>query len=196
MGREAIVHAICGNEAGQVKALLESHELILRGDIRRRFLKEAIENLAVHGDALTFVCAGEQVQIDLGANGAASWFEAIQKPLPSLAAKLGLDKGARARLIGVCDDPALSVAISDALVTADQMPDMIVAVIDTEKDLDQALSAQARFPNIALWAVYRKGKAAAFGDAAIRAKLRNCGFRDTKSCAVSNQFTATRYNPL
>jgi hypothetical protein len=196
MGREAKVHVTCGSEAGQVKVLLESRELILRGAIRRRYPKAAIDNLAVHGETLTFACAGEQVQLDLGEKAAASWFEAIRKPPPSLAAKLGLDKGAKALLIGVCDDPVLSAALSDALVTADQTPDMIVTVIGAEQDLDQALSAHAQFARIALWAIYPKGKAAAFGDTAIRAMLRNRGFRDTKSCAVSDILTATRYNPL
>ena len=45
-----------------------------------------------------------------------------------------------------------------------------------------------------LWTVYPKGKAGQFGDTAIRTALRDAGWRDTKSCAVSERLTATRYN--
>ena len=37
MGREAVTHAEVGSERGEVRALLEGGELILRGAIRRHF---------------------------------------------------------------------------------------------------------------------------------------------------------------
>jgi hypothetical protein len=41
MGREALTHAEVGGECGEVRALLESGELILRGAIRRHFPRSA-----------------------------------------------------------------------------------------------------------------------------------------------------------
>ena len=40
---------------------------------------------------------------------------------------------------------------------------------------------------------YPKGKGAAYGDTAIRNFLRQRGYVDSKSCAVSPELTATRY---
>jgi hypothetical protein len=195
MGREALIHAEVGGEAGEVKALLESQELILRGAIKRRFPKVAMERLVIEGEALCFIVAGERVRLELGLKTAEAWHAAILKPPPSLRAKLGLDKGATALLLGSHDDNALAEAIEGAIVGEDAQPQMILALIDVEADLDRAMAVQARHPTLPMWAIYPKGKAAAFGDGAIRDKLRAAGFRDTKSCAVSDRLTATRYNP-
>lgn len=193
MGREALVHAEVGGEAGEVRALLESSELILRGEIRRRFPKAAMTDLRVEDDMLCFVCQGGAVRLALGARAAASWAEAIAKPPPSLRAKLGLDKGAKARLIGACDDEVLAEAIDGALAPAGEAATMLIACVNGPDDLAKALDALSAAPQMALWAIYPKGKVT-FGDTAIREALRAQGLRDTKSCAVSERLTATRYN--
>lgn len=186
-----MVHAEVGQESGEVKALLEAQELILRGDIRRRFPKAIMTDLRVEGPVLRFSCNGETVALNLGTKAAEAWAKAIATPPPSLRAKLGLDKGAKALLIGVCDDPALAEALDGRLVNDIEEASMAIARIDAPEDLAKA---QAACCTLTLWTVYPKGKAARFGDAAIRAALRELGWRDTKSCAVSDRLTATRYN--
>ncbi|WP_294330103.1 hypothetical protein [uncultured Sphingomonas sp.] len=59
-------------------------------------------------------------------------------------------------------------------------------------DPQAAPDVRQRLP---IWAVYPKGKAAAFGDGAIRTASRSAGYRDSKSCSVSALRTATRYHP-
>lgn len=194
MGREALAYVEVGSAAGEVKALLESHELILRGAIKRRFPKAAIESLSVEDETLCFMVAGEAVRLALGNKIAASWMEAILKPPASLRTKLGLDKGAKALLIGAHEDDDLGEATKGVLVEDGTKPDMLLALVYSEADLNRAFSIHASIPGIPLWAIYPKGKAATFGDTAIRTKLRDLGFRDTKSCAVSDRLTATRYN--
>ena len=194
MGREATVYAEVGSEAGEVRALLEGAELILRGEIKRRFPKAAIEQLRVEDDMLRFRAIGEAVALHLGAKVAQSWVAAIAKPLPSLRKKLGLGTDARALLIGEVADEALAEAMHEALVTDGAAAQMMIAVIDGPCDLVEAQRIHASFPTLPLWAVYPKGRGVAFGDTAIRTALREAGFRDTKSCAVSKDLTATRYN--
>ena len=194
MGREALIHAEVAGEAGEVRALLESGELILRGDIRRRFARPALENVGVEGEILRFACGGETVRLHLGAEVAASWASVIAKPPPSLRAKLGLNKGARALVIGSCDDAALIEALGGATVGDNGDADMLIAYLTGPDDLAAALAVQGTDRARPLWAVYPKGKDVAFGYTAIRAALRAAGFRDTKSCAVSDRLTATRYN--
>jgi hypothetical protein len=193
MGREAMIHARVGGEAGEVHAMLESSELILRGVIRRRYPKTAMERVRVDGDALCFMVVGEDVRLELGARGAASWAKAIVQPPPTLRAKLGLNDGARAMLLGTCDDALLGEALEGAQVTDFAQAAMLIARIEGPDDLAAAMAAQAGCPGLPIWAIYPKGKNQTFGEGAIRAALRAAGFRDTKSCAVSDRLTATRY---
>jgi len=195
MGREAVVNAEAGAEAGEVKALLETRELILRGALRRRYPKEALEGVRVDGDTLCFTVAGEAVRLHLGQKLAGAWAKAIATPPPSLRAKLGLDKGAKAFLIGSCDDAALTEALDGALTRDAAEAAMFVACIDGPDELAVARAAQAASPVLPVWTIYPKGKNVTFGDTAIREAMRAAGFRDTKACAVSDQLTATRYHP-
>jgi hypothetical protein len=193
MGREALVHAEVGNEADEVRALLESAELILRGAMSRRYPKSAIEGAAVEGEALCFTYAGEAVRLHLGARAAEAWRKAIATPPRSLRAKLGLDKGERALLIGSFDDDALAEALDGALVEDGAAAGMMIACMERPDDLIAAQTIHEAHPGLALWAIYPKGRDVTFGESKVRAALRAKGFLDTKSCAVSERLTATRY---
>lgn len=190
MGREAIAYVEVGGEAGEVKVLLEACDLILRGAIRRRYAKTDIHDLQVVDGVLRFDSGAEAVALHLGsASAAVRWAEAIRKPLPTLREKLDL-KG-NALVLGACDDPALVSALADARTDRSDAASVIVVQVAGPGDLEAALAVPGPLP---IWAVYPKGTSA-FGDAAIRTRLRAAGYRDTKSCAVSKNLTATRYHP-
>lgn len=193
MGREAITQAKIGGESGEVRALLESTELILRGDIRRRFPREMLTDVHVDGEALCFNANGESVWLHLGATVATAWVKAIATPPPSLKAKLGLAKGARVLCVGVLDDPFLEQAATGSQTEVIDEADMIIARIERASDLQAALAVHATRPSLPLWVVYPKGAGMPFGDRHIRDTLRAAGFIDSKSCAVSDRLTATRY---
>ncbi len=194
MGREAQIYVEAGREAGEVRVLLESAELILRGEIKRRIPKAAMEDIRVDGELLRLRVGDEIITLHLGAKMAQSWANAISKPPPSLAAKLGLGKDARALVVGKITDDALARATEGFLVKDGAKAQMIIAIIDGPSDLAKAQKIHAGFPTLPLWTIYPKGRGVTFGDTAIRAALRESGFRDTKSCAVSDKLTATRYN--
>jgi len=196
MGREALIHAEVGMQTGEVKALLESHELILRGEIRRHFPRSVINNVEVDGALLRFTSGEETVRLYLGDKVAEAWAKAIASPPPSLRAKLGLQKGARAFLIGACDDAALAEALDGVSTGNVAEAAMIIARIDGPDDLASARATQAKYAHLPVWMIYPKVKDVSYGDGAIRAALRESGFRDTKSCSVSDRLTATRYNPV
>jgi hypothetical protein len=194
MGKEAITRAQVGAEHADVRALLESTEIILRGGIRRHFARDQLADIYVDGDALTFLCDGERVALFLGAEIAGKWAKTLRAPPPSLRAKLGLDKGARAFLIGQCDDVALTAALAGTLVADSTDADMLIACIEGTAELQAALAIHAPRPHMPLWAVYPKGRGLGFGESAIREALRAAGLRDSKACAVSDRLTATRYS--
>jgi hypothetical protein len=193
MGKEAITQAHVGQESGEVKALLESNELILRGTIKRRFPKSAIADVRVTETGLAFSCAGEIVVLALGVPVATAWAKAIAKEPPGLKAKLGLADGATAIVLGSVEDTALVTALEGCRRDSTIGADMIIALITCADDLATARGMAAGRP---IWAIYPKGGKATFGDAAIRANMRANGFKDTKSCAVSDLLTGTRYNRI
>lgn len=194
MGKEADIRADVDDTSGEVRALLERDELILRGEIRRRFPRATLQDATVADGVLSFTGAGQQVRLHLG-DAAATWHAAITTPPPSLRAKLGLDRGAKALLHGACHDADLAAALDGVLTENGAEAAMLVACLAGPEDLAAAEALQARYPRLPIWAVYPKGRNVPFGDGAIRETLRAHGFRDTKSCAVSSRLTATRYNP-
>lgn len=193
MGREALTHAEVGGVRGEVRALLESGELVLRGAIRRHFPRSALVGVTAHEDRLCFTCAGEEVQLYLGPKTAAAWAKAIAAPPPTLRAKLGLDKGGRALVLGAFDDKALTEAVTGARAQDAATADMIVACIRSSDELRAARDLHKAHERLPLWTIYPKGSGVAFGERDVRAFLRAEGLRDTKSCAVSDRLTATRY---
>ena len=194
MGREALVHAEVGDETGEVRALLESAEMILRGAIRRRFPKSSIKSVTVKSDTLCFTCAGELVRLHLGPRAAEAWRKAIAVPPPGLRAKLGLDKGARALLVGSFDDDVLANALKGVIVKDGLDAAMLIVCVRGAGDLAAARPSMSSIRASPLWTIYPKGRGAAFGEREIRTALRAAGFHDTKSCTVSGLLTATRYN--
>jgi hypothetical protein len=195
MGREAIVRAEVGDVAGEVKLLLEADALLLRGAVRRRFPRSCLESLRTESGLLRFDCAGEAVVLHLGAPAAVKWMEAIEKVPPSLREKLGLARD-RAYWVGApAIEPELIKAIDGACTASADKAAMLLGMVEQSADLDALLAAQPLPVRLPVWALYPKGKGVPFGDAAIRAALREAGYRDTKSCAVSARLTATRYHP-
>lgn len=194
MGREAEGHAQWRGQGGAVKALLESDNIILRGEIRARLRRDDLMAWRVDGDDLCLRAGGEPLVLTLGAKEAAAWVKALDKPLPSLAAKLGVSALARAWVIGGPAPEEIAVAVAGVAVSGPEGAAMIVAVLTGPGDLEAALAA-GQAAELKVWCVHGKGKAAAVGSATVRAAFRGAGWMDIKSCAVSEGFTATLYRP-
>ena len=193
MGLEA--NCVCRWNDGEttVKALLESHELILRGDLKRRLPIAQMRSFEAKADALIVSMADETYSLDLGARTAAFWAAKMAKPPPTLRAKLGVDDVAGVCVIGAVGDLALRDAVSAATAAVADAR-LSLAQVDDEQALKAVLDAHAQAPALQpLWLVYPKGAKAPFGEEAVRRILREAGYADSKSCAVSAAYTATRY---
>ena len=191
MGRDALTQAEVGRDAGEVRVLLEAREMILRGDIRRRYALADVSGIGLEDEVLHFVVGGETVRLFLGGPTARKWAEAMLKPPPSLAQKLGLSPGRSVWVLTPVDDPVLVEAIGEA-ATDEAKADMALAVVASDAALETVLTDHSRRPETAFWLVYPKG-GKGFGDTAVRQRLHSAGYRDSKSCAVSEPWTATRY---
>lgn len=192
MGLEATCICCVDGESAEAKVLLESRELILRAPLRRRFAIAGMADIRVEGDSLLFTAEGSAVGLKLG-DAAPRWAKKILTPPPSLAGKLGIGAGRPAHVIGAVDDAALAEAL-DGHVAGPGLARLSVAVVRDGAELDDALEAhRALPPGSPIWVVHGKGAGASFGDNAVRAHMRALGYRDSKSSAVSERLSATRY---
>src|SRR5580658_8419905 len=134
MGREAICTCDWNGTVAEVKALLETNEIILRGAMRKRIPFGEIKNVNAMPDRLSFTVAGEPVQLVLGA-AAAKWAAAITNPPPTLARKLGITDKIVVRVIGEICDEALNEALADAAAISSKNAGLILACVDSPESL-------------------------------------------------------------
>lgn len=195
MGREAQCTCIWNGAKSDVKALLEPPELILRGEIRRRLPFAELKNIRAEGNSLHFKFEDESVSLQLGGEAAAKWAEALLKPPPTLAKKLGITPETTIRMIGPVDDSALEQALSEAKDISEPKGELILARVDTPADLVAALNRAANQlkTGVPIWFIYRKGPGHPLNENLVRETALPTGIVDTKIASVSAEFSALRF---
>jgi hypothetical protein len=197
MGLEANCRCRWNGVSGEVKALLEVHELILRGEIKRRFPLADLSDLRTIGDELHFKNTAGEFAVELGADRARRWAEKIAIPPPSLAKKLGVAPTSKIMLIGPIDDIALQEALKDGITAQKEEARLSLAVVHDEPTLIRALGVhQSLAAGAPIWIVHKKGQKTSFGEGQIRTFMRGAGYRDSKVSAVSDTLSATRYTRI
>lgn len=194
MGRDAEGHAVWRGASGAVRAVLEADGITLRGDIRAKLPRAALMRWRVEGEDLCLHADGEPLVLTLGAREAAAWVKALDKPVPSLAQKLGVSADARAWVIGGPPPEELAVALAGAHAGRSEDAALIVAVLSGPGDLEAAL-AEGQAQGLRVWCVHGKGKGAAVADGEVRDVFRAAGWMDIKTSGVSETFSATLYRP-
>jgi len=180
----------------EVKVLLETTELILRGEIRRRIPFCELKGVKALSGRLSFTVAGEAVELFLGAEQAAKWARKLISPPPSLARKLGITGDSVVCVVGDAGDPSIRSAVAEAAHISDKSPNLILACVKTPKDLEFALTMThaSLSDGIPLWLVYPKGPGHPLSESSIRSTLLPRGLVDTKIASVSAALTAIRFN--
>lgn len=191
MGREAQGQIGFQGKAGPGKLLLESDALILRGAAPGRIARDEVTGFAVQGDDLVIQTRQGDVVAALGAKEAAAWVRALAKPVPGLAEKLGISAARPVCVLGPLTDDLLMAAVADLTMPANGTT-LFLAELPDAAAFEAALAVLARHPDAAFWGVTVKGRSA-FPEAQLRAQMRGLGYVDSKSCAVSDRMTATRY---
>ena len=193
MGLELETTCTHAGQTYKVKALLESTELILRGELKRKLPLISLTNVRATNKALNFNANGESYNLALTADKAATWAKKIASPPPSLAKKLGISAEALAFVIGKTDYAELDVALNGNTTSASTQAAIFISVVRSEAELSTALKAYGK-AQAPLWLINVKGPKSALGENTIRDQLRALGFKDTKTCAVSATLSGTRYN--
>jgi hypothetical protein len=200
MGREATCKCEWAGTTASVKALLETSELILRGEIRKRVPFTELKSVKAGSDRLSFRVGADPVHLYLGAAQAQKWAAALKAGPTPLAKKLGITAKTQVRTVGAMSDDALASALAEAgqvsARTSAKIPDVIVACIDTPESLSTALGkTEAQLAKgVPIWLVYPKGPGRPLNESLVRAELLPRGMVDTKVAAVSATLTAIRFN--
>jgi len=194
MGREALCTCRCGAEAGEVKALLETGEVIPRGAVKRGIPIASITDIRVVGESLHLAAGAEAVVLELGGVEAARWAAKLATPPPSLRQKLGVGPDCLAFVVGEIDGTPLAEALAGVCARGSTAAGVMLAVVRDAAELKRAVAAHGSLPaGAAIWVVYEKGRTTAFGEGAVRAFMRGNGFIDTKVSGVSQAVSAMRY---
>jgi hypothetical protein len=190
MGREAEAEVRFGGAAARARLLLEADALILRGGLKARLPRASLGSAMARDGVLRIETAEGVLEADLGA-AAEAWAKAVATPPPGLADKLGLRADRRVVVLGALTGPELLAAVdpwraeaAGAAMALAELPD--AATFGAVWPVAEALA-------LPFWGVTRKGKGAAFPEADLRAALRAAGWIDSKTCAVSADWTATRF---
>lgn len=190
MGLEADSEIETEGTLYRVKALLESRELILRGDFRRTFKLSDISGVARRDDALHFTHTGTAYVLRLPPGRAETWAKKISAPPPSLAAKLGISPDRPAFVTGTIADDTLADALAGNTTAEPANANQIVIVAETSEDLPDP----AGLPPLPVWIIYPKGAKSSLPESAVRTHMRTAGWADTKTSAVSERLTALRFH--
>ena len=205
MGQEARCLARVGERVVDVKALLESDELILRGEHRARLPFSALDGVEASDGRLTLFQDGEAIVLELGPS-AERWAAKIRNP-PTLLDKLGVKSGQRVATIGLTDLDLLGKLRTTTAVTeyppvpdsapiselADAELDLVFIEVGSRDDLS-ALAAlrESIVQHGAVWVLHPKGRTD-LKDTDVMAAGKAPGLVDNKVARVSATLSALRF---
>jgi hypothetical protein len=190
MGQEAKCEVRFGGKVSAGKALLETDDLIFRGEFRLSIPLKSIQSLEVAGGVLSVTSPEGIAQFTLGAQ-AGTWAHKIRNPR-TLADKLDVKPGMRVSLIGVAN--RLEGRTRDVTEgTAAKDSDLIFFGAEAGKDLTKLRSLQKSLKrNGAIWVVYPKSKKEITEMGVLNAG-RQAGLVDTKIARFSDTHTAHKF---
>jgi len=195
MGNELICKVQCGKQQSEGKALLETSEIIFRGDFRLKIPFSMIKSAkAVDGELRLQTAEGLAI-FHLGAQ-AEKWCQKILHP-KSRIEKLGVKPGARVALLGKFDEEflrevgGLTKSISKGKAAVDS--ECIFFAAELKKDLS-ALTKMAKSMEgpAALWIIYPKGLKEITENDVLSAG-RKAGLKDVKVVGFSATHTALKF---
>lgn len=193
MGRETVAVCHWQGDAAEVNLHLDAAGLQLRGDLRLDVPRADIDEVALIAEGLRVTTKGLDLVIEMTADGARRWQKAILKKPPTLREKMGVSAETPAFVQGDFSDEPLEHALAGATVGGPDAAALLIAVVFDEAGLKAASDLAHAHPAKHIWMIHRKGKGAVIGDTMIRTNMRAKGFIDSKTSAVSDQLTGTRY---
>jgi hypothetical protein len=198
MGNEVKCRVRFGKQKSEGQALLETSEIIFRGDFRLKIPFATIQSVkAVNGELQLGTPEGVAV-FELGAGTAEKWRDKILHPKTRVE-KLGIKRAARIVTVEFSEEDGEFIAelkevskdVSEGAVKADTQ--WIFLKVRTKAELKRlAKIAKSMCGAAAMWVVYPKGqKEITEGD--VLAAGRTAGLKDVKVVGFSASHTALKF---
>jgi hypothetical protein len=195
VGNEVKCTAWLGKQESEGKALLETSEILFRGDFCLKIPFSTVKSAkAVDGELRLQTAEGLAV-FQLGA-AAEKWCEKILHP-KSRIEKLGAKPGVKVSLVGgfdagfLAEIGKLTKSVSKNRVAADS--EWIFFSADAKEDLGALRKISKSMKGaVALWIVYPKGQKHITENDVLSAG-RKCGLRDVKVVGFSTTHTALKF---
>lgn len=195
MGNEFMCTVRFGKEVSHGKALLETSEILFRGDFRLKIPFVSIKSAKAVDGELRLQTANRLAVFELGP-AAQKWCEKILHPKTRVE-KIGLKPGAKISLLGGFNADFLNeLKPLVASVTRGKLAagsDSIFFAAGSMKELASAAKiAKSLKGAAALWIVYPKGQKT-ITESDVIAAGRKTGLKDVKVVAFSSTHTALKF---
>jgi hypothetical protein len=195
VGNEAACKVTFGKQQSEGKALLETSEIIFRGDFRLKIPFSTIKSAKAVDGELRLQTADGLAVFHLGMR-AEKWCDKILHP-KSRIEKLGVKPDTKVSLLGGLDSDflkeigALTKSVSKDKVATDT--ECIFFAVDSKKDLGALPKISKSMKGaIALWIVYPKGQKQ-ITELDVLATGRKAGLKDVKVVGFSPTHTALKF---
>lgn len=194
MGREARCTVRFGEQTSEGKALLETDELVFRGDFKLAIPFRDMASVEARDGRLEVSFPGGTAIFELGRE-AEGWAQRILNP-PSLMDKLGVNPGHRVAVLGVDDVDFWTALRRRTDEICEGVPagpvDVVVWQLDTLAEL-AGLPAMEEWirPDGAIWAVWRKGRPE-LTENHVREAALDAGLVDVKVARFSTTHSALK----
>jgi hypothetical protein len=194
MGQELACSVLSNGKSHRGKALLESNEILFRGDLRLKIPLASIKKVEAEEGKLNVRTKDALYVFDLGAK-AEKWREKIVNP-KSFVDKLGVKAGDAVSLVGAFPAGFLAELKKKGAVVSrgkTEVPAWILLAAESLGDLAGVKAAAGALKGSAgLWIVYPKGQKAITEHDVRGAGLR-AGLTDVKVASFSETHTALKF---
>jgi len=195
MGREILCRAKSSGKWHQGKALLETSEVIFRGDLRLKIPFASLKAVAVRDGELHLKWGSDSAVFQLGPL-AERWAHAILHP-KSTSEKLGIKPGLKISAVHMADDTTMRDARKAAKEFTDAKPlQESDAIFFSATSEDELRGIKKLLPSLAcngsLWVVYPKGQKE-ITELQVLAAGRAAGLYDIEVVSYSPTHTALKF---
>lgn len=180
----------------QTKVLLETDELIVRGDARVRVPRSSIERVTRRDGTVAITSSAAIVTLSLGRDAAVKWQRKLEEAPKRLIDKLDVKPNAAVWLTGV-SDATLEEQLAERTGRVSRgrsarACDIVFVGVESDAQLDRIDKALAALgEGGAIWVVHPKGTGGV-ADTTIFARAKALGLTYTKVARVSETHTAEK----
>lgn len=183
-------------QADSATVLLETDDLIVRGDARVKIPRMSIMSVAARGGVVTVMSPTATVSLTLGSEAALKWRKKLEEAPKQTIDKLDVKPGAKVWLWGLTDAALIAqIAERTANVSSGRSAtkcDVVFVEVNSDDELDRIERAsKAIVDSGAIWVVHPKGKNGV-ADTAIFATAKAVGLTYVKVARISDTLTAEK----